>query len=375
MCAKVAWAAVKNKYKKAGDNWVMKESGNAFTSTWQEEIGDIEYLEEAVADGEPKRTLRLTVLKAGFSQRLHEARRGGRKYPRYYSNDAVESALPLADGLPIYVGNSTDHDGVRRLEDRVGTLRNPEIVESGGLKRLRGDCKILPHKDWVFDLAKDDPKAFGPSIEAGGRVRCPVKVEGKASALVEAIGKLTIGLLVENPAAGGKIDNIYESTDQGGDDRVKLEELTEAERAEVLKEARESVTAELDVQAKDDEIKELKEAADKYEAKYKELETKLNEAKSVKLIEAAFPEELPDCAKDKLREALNGETDEAVIKAEVEKEATYIATLAEAGKVKGMPGGAPNKREDFAKASTDRILAMGSTLLTESKDDTKDVKK
>ena len=89
---------------------MTKESKDTFKATWQEEIGDLEYMEEAVADGAPKRTLKLTVLKAGFSQRLHVARRGGRKYPRFYSNAAVESAVPLAEGLPIYAGNSTDHD-------------------------------------------------------------------------------------------------------------------------------------------------------------------------------------------------------------------------------------------------------------------------
>ena len=47
-----------------------------------------------------------------------------------------------------------------------------------------------------------------------------------------------------------------------------------------------------------------------------------------------------------------------MIKAEVEKEATYIATLAEAGKVKGMSGGAPNKKAEFVEASTKRVLGM-----------------
>jgi hypothetical protein len=366
----VAIATFKKTHKKAGDGWVLKESGNAFTSTWREEIGDLEYLEEAVTDAEPKRALKLTVLKAGFSQRLHEARRGGRKYPRFYSNAAVESALPLAEGLPVYVGNSTDHNAIKRLEDRVGTLRNAEVVESGGIKAVRGDLKVLPHKTWVYDLAKDDPKAFGPSIEAGGRVRCPVEIEGKASALVESIGELTAALLVENPAAGGKIETIYESTEQGGE-RMKLEELTESERKELLTEAREIVTAELDVKAKDDKIKELEEAAETEKAKHAELMTKLNEAKSVELIEAAFPEELPDVAKEKLRESLKAETDgldltdakdqklfEAKVKETVEKEAEYIATLAEAGKVKGMGGGAPDKREAFVEASTKRVLGM-----------------
>ena len=363
----VAVAQFKAKHKKVGDKWVLKESKDTFKATWQEEFGDLEYLEEAVADAEPKRTLKLTVLQAGFSKRLHQARRGGRKYPRFYSNAAVDRALPLAEGLPIYVGNSTDHDAIKRLEDRAGTLRNAEILETNGLKRICGDFKPLPHKSWIYDLAKDDPKAFGPSIEAGGQVRCPVEIDGRASALVESIEELTAALLVENPAAGGSIDAIYESTKQGGE-RMKLEELTESERRELLTEAREEVTAELDVKAKDEKIAQLEEAAKKDEAKYAELKTKLNEAESVKLIEAAFPDELPDVAKEKLREALKGETDEAKIKEAVEGEATYIATLAEAGKVKGMGGGAPDKRKAFVESATKDVLAMAGVPLDEAED-------
>jgi len=149
---------------------------------------------------------------------------------------------------------------------------------------------------------------------------------------------------------------------------MKLEELTESERRELLTEAREEVTAELDVKAKDEKIAQLEEAAKKDEAKYAELKTKLNEAESVKLIEAAFPDELPDVAKEKLREALKGETDEAKIKEAVEGEATYIATLAEAGKVKGMGGGAPDKRKAFVESATKDVLAMAGVPLDEAED-------
>jgi len=162
---------------------------------------------------------------------------------------------------------------------------------------------------------------------------------------------------------------------------MKLEELTESERRELLTEAREVVTAELNVKAKDDRIAELEEAAEKDKAKYVELGIKLNEAKSVELIEAAFPDELPDVAKEKLRESLKAETDgldltdakdqklfEAKVKAEVEKEAEYIATLAEAGKVKGMGGGAPDKRKAFVESATKDVLEMAGTPLSEAED-------
>ena len=137
---------------------------------------------------------------------------------------------------------------------------------------------------------------------------------------------------------------------------MKLEELTESERREVMDEARKVVTAELDVKAKDDRIKELEEAAESDKAKMTGLEKQINEAKSEKLIEAAFPEDLPDCARARLREALKGETDEKKIAEAVKVEADYVATVTEAGKVKGMGGGAADeKRKDFVESAVNEI--------------------
>ena len=155
-------------------------------------------------------------------------------------------------------------------------------------------------------------------------------------------------------------------------ENLTLSELKESYprvAAEFEKEILEAAKSGADAKEKEARIKALEEAAEKDKAKYAELETKLNEAKSVELVEAAFPNDLPDIAKDKLRETLKGETDEAKIKEAVEKEATYIATLADAGKVKGMGGGAPDKREAFVESATKDVLNMAG--YKEPEDDNK----
>ena len=151
--------------------------------------------------------------------------------------------------------------------------------------------------------------------------------------------------------------------------------------AEYEREILEAAKSGADAKEKDARIKELTEAAATNKAKYAELTTKLNEAKGAELIEAAFPEELPDAAKVKLRESLKKEaegldlTDDkdqkvyaAKIAESVKAEAEYIATLAEAGKVKGMGGGtADKKREDFVESATKDVLKMAGITETEDK--------
>ena len=376
MCAKVAWAAVKNKYKKAGDKWVMKESEVEYTSdnihegTFTEAFESVDFAIREAEDGD--KFLEATMIAPGFSKNIVRSKRG-KEYQRHYGNGILRETAPKLDGLEIYIGYD-EHNDKLDYPKEFGVWEKSRFEEGRG---IRGDIHVYPDQYWVLDRFKVNPKTLSLSIEGSGGYRYGV-LEGKPTADVVAL-EVSRARLVKKAAAGGAITGIRES-EQGGEDveGLTLSELKESYRdvAEAFKkEILESAEIDADGKAKQKRIEELKESAKKDEAKIAELDKALNEAKSVKLIEAAFPEELPDCAKDKLREALNGEIDEAVIKAEVEKEATYIATLAEAGKVKGMPGGAPEKRETFVKESTDRILAMGSTLLTESKDDKNDGKK
>lgn len=389
MCAKVAWAAVKNKYKKVGDKWVMKESEVEYTSdkiheaTFTEAVKIVDFV---VREGEGgDKFLEATMIAPGFSKNIVRSKRG-KEYQRHYGNDILRETAPKLEGLEIYIGYD-EHNDKLDYPKEFGVWKKSRFEEGQG---ICGDIHVYPDQYWVLDRFKVNPKTLSLSIEGNGGYRYGM-LEGKPTADVVALD-VSRARLVKKAAAGGKIKGIRES-EQGGEpmDDLTLATFKESHpkvAAAYEKEILEGAESVADGKTKDDKIAKLEEAAKRDEAKYTELNTKLNEAISVELIEAAFPKDLPDCTKEKLRESLKTEPDgldlteakdqklfEAKVKAEVEKEATYIATLAEAGKVKGMPGGAPNKREDFAKASTDRILAMGSTLLTESKDDKNDDKK
>ena len=359
----VAVAQFKASHKKAGDAWVKESEEIKYFDAEIREAAIVEAVDGAeftIREGEGgEKFLEATLIAPGFSKNTVQSQR--KTYYRHYGEAILRETAPKLDGLEIYIGYD-EHNDKLEYPKEFGVWEASRYEDGRG---IRGDIHVYPDQYWVLDRFKVNPNTLKLSIEGGGGYRYGV-LEGKSAADVVRLN-VDRARLVKRPAAGGEITGIRES-EQGGE-RMKLEELTESERREVMTEAREAVTAELDVKAKDDRIKQLEEAAEKDKAKYAELETKLNEAKSVELIEAAFPEDLPDCAKAKLREALKGETDEAKIKEAVEGEAKYIATLAEAGKVKGMGGGTADKKSaDFVESATKDVLKMAG--ITETEDET-----
>jgi|GEM_PF-1603499 len=372
------WAAVKDKYEKSGDDWVLRESAmddtdkgrgakGTFHSTWLESAGSIEYFEETVPEAEgPRRTLRVTLIEEGFSDNVHESRRG-EQYRRYYPAYTIEQAARLAEGLPVYVGNASDHLGVKTLRDKAGVLRNVELAEAGGKKAIRGDLRVFKHQGWLLDMAKDDVGAFGPSIEAGGQVRCPATVDGRSAAIVESIDELRAALLVENPAAGGAVHDVYESR-HGGNGK---EDTTEPEIPAASDEATAETGApvEDDIAAKDAKIEELTESI-------KEYESAMAEARSAELAEAAFPKAkfagekgvevevdvFAEATRNRLKEELKGETDETRIKEAIR---AAVAEMGEILEAKGVRAGAPVN----VGGGTPGGKAGGRTHLTEARKD------
>ena len=146
-----------------------------------------------------------------------------------------------------------------------------------------------------------------------------------------------------------------------------LAELNEAERAEVVAEARKLVEAEYDVKAKDEKIKGLEESVKALEDEKKENEAKLNEAKSRDLLDAAFPKEMPQVSKDRLYESCKGETDAAKITEAVKQEAEYVAAVTGGTKVTGAPAAPETEKGKLTEAKADAKEAFGLTPEPEDK--------
>ena len=369
----VAVAQFKASHKKVGDSWVVKESEEIkyFDAEIREAtiIEAVEGAEFAIREGgDGEKYLEATLIAPGFSKNTVSSQR--KTYQRHYGNDILRETAPKLDGLEIYIGYD-EHNDKLEYPKEFGVWEASRFEDGRG---IRGDIHVYPDQYWVLDRFKVNPNTLKLSIEGGGGYRYGV-LEGKPTADVVRLN-VDRARLVKRPAAGGAITGIRESEeDKGGEhmDDLTLATLKESYpkvAAEYEKEILEAAKSGADAIAKDARIKELVEAAEVNKAKYAELTTKLNEAKSVELIEAAFPEDLPDAAKVKLRESLKKDAEgldltvdkdqkvyAAKIAESVKAEADYIATLAEAGKVKGMSGGAADKkRKDFVESAVDEIV-------------------
>ena len=358
-------------HKKVGDARVKESEEVKYFDAEIREAAIIEAVDGAEftirEGGDGEKFLEATLIAPGFSKNTVQSQR--KTYHRHYGNDILRETAPKLDGLEIYIGYD-EHNDKLEYPKEFGIWESSRFEDGRG---IRGDIHVYPDQYWVLDRFKVNPNTLKLSIEGGGGYRYGV-LEGRPAADVVKLN-VDRARLVKRPAAGGKITGIRES-EQGGEkmENLTLSELKESYpkvAAEFEKEILEAAKSGADAKEKEARIKALEEAAEKDKAKYAELETKLNEAKSVELIEAAFPNELPDVAKTKLREALKGETDKEKIAEAVMAEADYIATLTEAGKVKGMGGGAPDKREAFVGSATKDVLNMAGYKEPEEKKDDK----
>lgn len=325
--------------KQAGGQPIAEETTwmESVDESWPEEGGHVEIMEAINPDGIKTSKLKLTIIKSGFSKNIHEETRKG-KYRRYYPPDTLREARALFDGLPVYLGKS-GHDVRPTIEDKIGTPLSNVMVEDigAGHVAVTGESFIYPdQKKWADRIALD-PTAFGPSIEAAGRVRCPAVAEGKPSANVEKLNAIPRALLVERPAAGGgasltESENERRNINEGGDGDVEIKNIEELKAnypgfcESLIQEGKEKAIAESADADKDAQIKTLTEERNDLKKKVEESDKVVKEAESEKLIAEAFPEDLPEPVQERLKESLKGETDKAEIEAKVKEEIEYLKT-------------------------------------------------
>lgn len=336
-----------------------------WTETFDAECPVIEAFEdEPLTEGGDKvKKLRVTLLREGFSLNVHKKTRR-KDYYRYYPAKTLEDAITLFEDLPLYVGD-IGHDGPATMRDRVGPQERCWLEDVNGHKEVKADYKVYPDNNWLYERAKIDPLAFGPSIEGAGAFSTG-EVAGKPAAIITKLAEVARARLVEKPAAGGRTE-IIES--EGGSkvvDKLTLDELREDHPdlvAQVEETAVNAYKLKQDDADKDDQIKALTEENASLEKKVKDTETIVAEAASVELIEAAFPEDLPDITKAKLTEELKGETDEKKIKEAVEAAVKYIADIAESKGFKAAGTPAKQGSTDAEKANVEEAQKNCDDLL------------
>lgn len=273
---------------------------------------------------------------------------------RYYSEQSVQDAAELFGGAKMYADHATKAEEQvkpeRSIRDWVATLHETKVSDAGNAV---GVAHI--NAGWLKEkisalFEQGDLEHLGTSINAVGK-GTKQTIEGKKTVLIEGIVKSTFQSVdfVTEAGAGGQA-GLRESVREDSVD-IDLMDLAE------LREARPDLVTDIEMEAKESlrqEVKEAMEATTELEGLKGQVETltterdglqaKIDEAETARLkaeAQAAIKEavgkaDLPDAAKTKLLARFaDAESDDGVEDA-IKAEADYIATLLEAGKVKGL---------------------------------------
>lgn len=212
-------------YKK-GDK-IMKESVPIMLLG---EYGTIK-LYEAVDGKAPKYDAHITVLAEGFSKN----RNPKTKKRRFYTKEAVKSLVKLMESeSPVDVYDAPHMEGDRPSREKIGLLENPIYTEVEGKSFAEADLMLFnsaPLKEQI--KYPPNAKKIGFSILADGTWDTE-KVDNE---LVEAVKNVTVLDSVDytsRPAAGGKVNHLYEAWQKSYEDNTNKDIIEETEDKEKL---------------------------------------------------------------------------------------------------------------------------------------------
>lgn len=209
-----AWGNVKNKFKKAGEEWVEKESKESVEDEVEFDESeeskedrvelDVTYLTEAVFDDTTK-TAVVTVIKEGWSKNYT----GGKQ--RYYTSRAVADVSSLlSTSKKLFIDHSKNE---RSMSEWTATCTESWVTESDGKKlaKAKVDFTDNPNTVWLYTEAKKHPSEVGLSIHGSGEIRVG-KVGSKDATIVESVPKLKSVDFVTEAAAGGEVEKVIMSS-------------------------------------------------------------------------------------------------------------------------------------------------------------------
>lgn len=350
MAARIAIDAVKKKYKKVKDEWVLKEGimGEAIRL-----IEDFEYpLQEAVIDRDLN-IIRNVCLLSSVS-----------KNNRRYSREAMQGALVLFEGAKAFANHpkKSERGEVRDVRDLIGKFQSVRMDDG----KVKGDLLVLQSQaNWLFPLAEQMPDAVGLSLNGQGKVF----KDKSGEEVVESIVKVGSVDLVTDPAT---TSSLFEQQNKDKEDEMDFEKLTLKElsehRPDLVKVIEEGVrkedkgmkeTKELQgkVEKLEEEVKEKKLKLDEFEAKEKLAERREKIEQWLK--ESKLGKEAPEAITPLFREtleAIDGDNMEKQVKKLIADRERVV--FAESGKIKGM---GDEKKEGGEKELSDERFVEAVT--------------
>lgn len=170
---------------------------------------DVVIAPEAAQDGEYKGRWKVRVIRAGMSLNRN-----------YYPEDSLRRAVGLFEGVRVFVKSDQEHlaGGGKDVRNIVGRIAGVEFVPGEGDSRgeLHGVLQLVSPDDAVGTKLRDAwdrgmAGMFGLSIDAEGKAQAG-RVGGQAAKVLTEFTKIRSVDLVVDPAAGGGIINLIEST-------------------------------------------------------------------------------------------------------------------------------------------------------------------
>lgn len=296
----------------------------------------------------------LTIIKKGFNETKG----------RFYPPETLARDYKIFEGNKMYADHDTEEEQSARpersIKDWVATLENVKVRASDGA--LVGNYTVI--EPWFeAKLAKlrdaGQLDKIGVSINAIGSATRQ-KVDGVETNFIERLVASRSVDFVTEPGAGGRVE-IFEAKDPMLDvdlvdlisfkerrpDIVKL--IEEGVRAEIIQEGKRKMELEQENQTLKESNTHLTEENTQLKGQIAEADkAKVKAEAQAKIKEAVDKAELPEAAKARLLESFKSAETEAGVTEAIKAEIAYIATLAEAGKVKGMGDTAPDATEKKA---------------------------
>lgn len=234
---------------------------------------------ETAADGTFKGRFRVRIIRAGLSGN-----------GTFYPDAALRKAVPLFEGARVFVKSDSEHltGAGKDVRNLVGRIVDASFIAGRGTDagELQGVLEMIEPAGPVAvkikeALDKGMASLFGFSIDAAGTAS-KGRIGGKAVRMVKEIAKVNSVDLIVEPAAGGQVLNLIEST---GDHPMEDDELSASQ------------------------VRNMVEA------------TKLPDAAKQKLIRECGPP---------------SKVTEAQLREAIVEEIEYVAKFTESGKVKGL---------------------------------------
>jgi len=269
---------------------------------------------EAKSISEEKGIYEITLIKEGLTSDKR----------RYYPRSVLESSVSLFEGTQAYADHPTKSEmkdrPERSIRDLIGVYDSVRLDESNGTTSIKAQLKTLDSAEWVrplLNMATESANMCGASIHADGTV---IPKGSNGADLVESINSVFSTDIVTRPNAGGAIERLIASErNEGGEEEMKIDELTIKELTEGNPELVEAMKKEvLEAKIKEDEDKDAKKKGGKFVSAedhntLKESHDALNitlKIKESKILEAVKDAEDRKIAEADLTVSLKGKTDE-----------------------------------------------------------------